>query len=331
MRIIVSRTDGIGDVVLTLPMLGVIKDQLPDAEIIFLNSSYTNPIVENCEHVNQVVNWDNYERNSVTEQAEALRVLNADAIIHVFPRPEIARAARLAGIGKRIGTTGRLYHIHTCNFLVRFTRKRSALHEAQLNLKLLKPLGIKDKIALRTLHRFYGLTRVPELPAILAEKLVSGKKNLILHPLSKGSAVEWGTANFRRLIELLPANDFNILLTGTEAEGAQFRSELPLDLPHVYDVSGKASLGELMALIAQSTALVACSTGPLHMAAALGICSVGLYSAKRPMHPGRWAPLGEKATYLVQRLHREAIHPLLAKPAIDRISPKQVKSKLLAC
>lgn len=169
------------------------------------------------------------------------------------------------------------------------------------------------------------------MPAILAEKLVSGKKNLILHPLSKGSAVEWGTANFRRLIELLPANDFNILLTGTEAEGAQFRSELPLDLPHVYDVSGKASLGELMALIAQSTALVACSTGPLHMAAALGICSVGLYSAKRPMHPGRWAPLGEKATYLVQRLHREAIHPLLAKPAIDRISPKQVKSKLLAC
>jgi len=312
-------------------MLGIIRDQLPDAEIIFLNRSYTNPIVENCEHVNEVVNWDKYERKSVIEQAEALRKLNADAIIHVFPRPEIARAARQAGIAKRIGTTGRLYHIHTCNFLVRFTRKRSSLHEAQLNLKLLKPLGIKDKIALRLVHRFYGLTRLPSLPDFLTEKLAKGKKNIILHPLSKGSAVEWGTANFRELIELLPPDDFNIFLSGTEAEGKMFRSELPLDLSHVHDISGKASLEELMALIAHTEALVACSTGPLHIAAALGICSIGLYSAKRPMHPGRWAPLGEKATFLVQRLHQKAIHPLLAKPAIDRISPQQVKTKLLAC
>lgn len=331
MRIIVSRTDGIGDVVLTLPLLGLIKEQMPDAHILFLNRSYTNPIVESCVHADEVVNWDSIEKLPLAAQAEALRKLNADAIIHVFPQPDIARAAKQAGIPKRIGTTGRLYHIPTCNLLVRFSRKRSALHEAQLNLKLLKPLKIKHKMPLRSVHHYYGMERLAELPQWADELIDRQKKNIVLHPLSKGSAVEWGMHNFKQLIERLSGDKFQIFLSGTEEEGKLFRPNLPIQLPHVHDLSGKLNLAELTAFISRCSGLVACSTGPLHIAAALGICSVGLYSSKRPMHPGRWAPLGTKATYLVQRLRSNAIHPLLVRPSIQKISPKLVEAKLLAC
>jgi ADP-heptose:LPS heptosyltransferase len=44
--------------------------------------------------------------------------------------------------------------------------------------------------------------------------------------------------------------------------------------------------------------LVAASTGPLHIASAVGIHAIGLYPSKRPMHPGRWMPLGGNASYL---------------------------------
>jgi heptosyltransferase-3 len=329
MRIIISRTDGIGDVILTLPLLGVIKEKHPNAELIFLNKSYTTPILENCAHLSQIVHWDELEKLSIHEQTDALRSLNADVIIHVFPRPEIARAAKLAGIKMRIGTTGRLYHITTCNHLVRFSRKRSNLHEAQLNLKLLKPLGLKTFIPLRDVWKYYGLSA----PAIKAEHkalLVSTKKNLILHPLSKGSAVEWGAANFSRLIELLPENEYHIFISGTAAEGALFKDKLPLHKPNVTDLSGKMNLGELMAFVNHADALIACSTGPLHIAAALQKCAIGLYSDMRPIHPGRWAPLGSNAHFLVYRNRGIGKDRLFPRPHIDRISPNLVKEKLIS-
>lgn len=329
MRIIISRTDGIGDVILTLPLLGLIKEQIPGAELIFLNRSYTTPILENCAHVNQIVQWDKLEKLNIHQQAEALRSLNADVIIHVFPRPEIARAAKLAGIKKRIGTTGRLYHISTCNLLVRFSRKRSSLHEAQLNIKLLKPLGIKTFIPLREIWQYYGLT-APIIAPENEQLLKTGKKNLVLHPMSKGSAVEWGLSNYSRLIELLPENEYHVFVTGTEAEGQLFRAGLPLKKNNLTDISGKMNLTELMAFISKADALIACSTGPLHIAAALNIYALGLYSDIRPIHPGRWAPLGQFAHYLVYRNRGFGKDRLFPKPNIDRISPNLVKEKLLS-
>jgi ADP-heptose:LPS heptosyltransferase len=45
--------------------------------------------------------------------------------------------------------------------------------------------------------------------------------------------------------------------------------------------------------------LVAASTGPLHIAAALGVKAIGLFAPMRPIHPGRWAPVGKDAHFVV--------------------------------
>ena len=43
-RIIISRTDSIGDVMLTLPMCVWLKKNIPGVELIYLGKNYTKPV-----------------------------------------------------------------------------------------------------------------------------------------------------------------------------------------------------------------------------------------------------------------------------------------------
>ncbi len=294
-RIIISRTDAIGDVILTLPLAVYIKRQNPDCDIVFLGRNYTRDIAAICPAIDSFISWDDISENPVEE----LKKLNADVIIHVFPRKKIAKAARKAGIQFRVGTSHRTFHWLNCNRKVSFTRKNSDLHEAQLNFELLKGIGISHVPALEELGAMQLLSPNISLRADLNELIDKSKFNLILHPGSRGSAREWGIDRFAELIKLLPADKFKIFLTGTEKEGALFRSELAEPFPQVTDLSGKLSLSELIVFVQHCNALLAASTGPLHIAAALGIHAIGLYPPIRPMHPGRWAPIGKNAKVFV--------------------------------
>ena len=54
-KIIISRTDRIGDVVLTLPMAGIIKSKYPNCKILFLGKTYTEPIINASIHLNTIL------------------------------------------------------------------------------------------------------------------------------------------------------------------------------------------------------------------------------------------------------------------------------------
>ena len=299
-RIIISRTDSIGDVVLTLPVAGMLKSKLPQSEIIFLGRSYTHEVIKACEHIDTFVNWDELSSLKENEAIQALKEINADLIIHVFPRPEIAKPAKKAGIPQRMGTTNRFYHWHTCNKLVRLSRRKSSLHEAQLNIKLIEIISGISSISLEEISKLYGLTKVEPLNSNFTQLIDNNKMNVILHPKSKGSAREWGVHNFIKLIGLLPEKEFEIFVSGTKEEGELIRGSGIFDSDHVTDLSGKMSLGQLMSFIKSCDSLVAASTGPLHLAAAMGIKAIGIYPPIKPMHPGRWAPIGIKAGFIVK-------------------------------
>lgn len=295
-RIIISRTDSIGDVILTLPLTGLIKAHWPEAEIMFLGKDYTMPILQHATFVDQAISLDQLMEQGELKAVEKLRSFKADAILHVFPRKPIARLAWKAQIPYRFGSTGRLYHYLYCNRLIPLSRKRSPLHEASLNAILLKGLGIKNIPQPEGLPAYYGLN-AQTLAGINRVRL--HHPAVILHPGSKGSAREWDMAHFHNLSLLLNQQGYHVYLTGTEAEGAYFRPWLCQSQPWINDLSGKLTLEELFGFIAAADALVAASTGPLHMAAALGKLAIGIYPPIRPMHPGRWRPLGENSHYLV--------------------------------
>ena len=285
--IILSRTDSIGDVVLTLPMAGHIKEHFPNCKLIFLGRNYTRDVVALSEHVDEFISWD-----------ETKILPKADMIVHVFPVKEIARAAKKAGISLRVGTTNRFFHWRTCNELIKLSRKNSDLHESQLNMKLLEFLNIPTELELEDMKKNYGFTKAEPLPEEWLKQIDKTRTNIILHPKSKGSAREWGLDNFSELINSLPETKFKIFISGTKDEGEQAKLLFEKH-KHITDLTGKLSLKQFISFINNSDVLVAASTGPLHIASALGKKAIGLFAPMRPIHPGRWKPIGENAKYLV--------------------------------
>ena len=294
-KIIISRTDNLGDVLLTLPIAGILKKKYPDCIIYFIGKSYTKALIKTCIHVDEFL-----DREALLKNNTILADLKADGIVHVFPDKAIAKAAKDTGIPLRIGTSHRWFHWLYCNSRVDFSRKNSDLHEAQLNLKLLKPLGITESFSLPQLSENIGFENIPVLPIALKNLLPDKKISLIFHPKSKGSAREWPMENYFQLAKALDPEKYSIFITGTENEGTLIKDQKKeiFDLPNIIDLTGKCSLEELISFIAAADGLIACSTGPLHIASSLGKNSIGIYPPMRPIHPGRWAPLGKKTTVL---------------------------------
>ncbi|MBK9292064.1 MAG: glycosyltransferase [Bacteroidetes bacterium] len=293
--LIISRTDSIGDVVLTLPMCGLIKRYYPETKIIFLGKAYTKAVLRSCIHIDEIWDADALLQQPPDRQLAALKSAGANTMIHVFPRRDLATLAAKAGIAHRIGASGRWYHYLFVNHLVPLSRRSSDLHEAQLNIKLLMPLGIVDFVPQARIWPLYGfkplVTNDDKAPFDLIQP---DKINLIFHPKSKGSAREWPLEKFAELAGLLPEEKFRIFVGGTAAEGELIKP-LMAQHPRLIDLTGQLDLEQYIRFIARADGLVAASTGPLHLAAALGRIAVGIYPAIRPIHPGRWRPLGPMA------------------------------------
>lgn len=294
--VIISRTDSIGDVMLTLPVCAWLKNKYPEVNIVFLGKGYTKSVVEAYDLVDKFEDWNDYLNTPKTDKIQAFRALKADVIIHVFPDKEIASLAKKARIEMRIGTSHKAYHLLTCSHRVNFTRRKSDLHESQLNHELLRPIGLKELPSLDEIIQTTSHFKINKVA--LPERFKSLKDVTILHPKSQGSAKEWPVSKYMEVAKTIASEGKTVVFTGTEKEGELFRNEIPKD-ENIIDSTGQLSLEELMVLIGNAKNLVACSTGPLHIAAYSGINTIGLYSPKRPIHPGRWKALGKNVKIIV--------------------------------
>ena len=326
--IIISRTDSIGDIVLAMPVAGVLKKNFPGIKIALLGSIYTRDIANSCAHFDEFITLEDFYSKDVF-------ICNKKpaAIIHLTTNAQVAKRALELKIPRRIGTSSRLYHWWTCNQLVHLSRKNSGLHEAQLNLKLLKPLGIKQNFSLEEIPELYGLTRIEKLSTQYDYLLKKDKFNIIIHPKSQGNAREWPIKHFIQLINMLDQQDYNILLSGVEKERI-FINEIVEKLnKRVTVIAGVLSLGQFISLINQSDALLANSTGPLHIAAALGKNAIGLYPPLKPKDPERWGPVGEKSEVFVLKKNcndcRNTVDACACMDAIEPLSLKITIDKLL--
>lgn len=324
-RIIINRTDNVGDVILTLPMAKAIKDHFPDTEVLFLGKPYTLPLISRNLYIDEYLNWE-----EIRKDPKNLRDTGADLIIHVFNNREVAELAKKAGIKYRLGTSHRIYNIWTCNRFVHFGRSKSDLHEAQLNLKMLSPLGIRKQYSREEVGGMYGWKDHKPDRTRFTDWLVPEKFNLIIHMKSFGNAKEWKSENFLQLAGSLDPDQFNILLTGTDKEGEMIRQEVPdiFKLEHTTDVTGKFNIDDFFDFVQCVDGLLACSTGPLHIAAATGVRTLGLYPSARPKHAGRWGPLGPHVDYIEDSSPMDAplnipVEPVLRK-ILQWIQPKEI-------
>lgn len=324
-KIIISRTDSIGDVLLTLPLCEWLKKNHEDCTIIFLGKAYTKAIIESYDCVDQFVDWDAIDNSPTTFQVDALRALEADVIVHVFPNKKIASLAKKIKIPMRIGTSHRSYHLLTCNHRPNFTRKRSNLHEAQLNFELLRPLGLKEIPSLESMNAIttHFQAKTSKIPQKIEEFVQKHPKYVILHPKSQGSALEWPIDKYIQLSQYLVAKNLGVIFTGTQSEGEKFSGKIPIH-SSILDSTGQLTLDELIYLISKAEGIVACSTGPLHIGGFFGIKAIGLFSPKRPIHPGRWKPLGKQSHALVYDENCEVCKNRKTCTCIEKIEVEKV-------
>ena len=326
-NIILSRTDSIGDVILAMPMAKILKDKFPNITIALLGKQYTKAAADACIYFDAFIDVEDFLTNQITVNGK-----QPQAIIHLNTVSKIAKRAKELKILVRVGTAGRLYHWKTCNYLVHFSRKRSALHEVQLNLKLLKPFGITKSFSLKTIAGFYGLEKLQPLRNEYASLIKKDKFNVIIHPKSQGNAREWSIENFIALIQSLDADKYNIFISGTESERKFMQPLFDAVKNKVTDIVGRIPLEQFISFINECDALVANSTGPIHLASALGKDAIGLYPPLKPKHAGRWGPVGIKSQVFTLNKFCEkcklakdycecinSIHPAIIKSALDKI------------
>jgi len=307
-------------------MAGMLKKHYPECKILFLGRNYTRDVILMSVHVDEFINFDELEKLSSDSQVMFFKNLNADVFLHVLPQKKIATIVKKSEIPLRVGTTNRIFHWTTCNKLIKLSRKNSPLHESQLNLKLLSFLGINEEPSLLKIRDYYGFQKPPSLNSDFVALIDNARLNIILHPKSKGSAKEWGTMNFLKLIDVLPEDKFKIFISGTSQDASLMSDFLEAveEKKNVVDITGKMSLEQFIAFIYHCDGLVAASTGPLHISAALGKVAIGLFSSRRPIHPGRWQPIGKRAVALVYDPHCPDCAAGRDCNCITRIKPQQI-------
>jgi ADP-heptose:LPS heptosyltransferase len=118
------------------------------------------------------------------------------------------------------------------------------------------------------------------------------EKFIIIHPGSGGSAVDLPIDKFKELIKHLTDKKYKIVLTGSERE-TEICNRLALN-EFVFNLAGRFNLEELIVLISKCSLLVANSTGPIHIAAALNKFTFGFYPKVKVCSAKRWGPYTDK-------------------------------------
>jgi ADP-heptose:LPS heptosyltransferase len=167
-----------------------------------------------------------------------------------------------------------------------------------LNFELARPFGLKSIPSFESTIAIGPHFSLPIKPTPTSVKNIDLSKAIVLHPKSQGSAIEWPIEKYYALSQQLIQSGKTVLITGTEKEGEMIRKQFYFS-QHLIDLTGQLTLSELIALLAKVKVVVACSTGPIHIAAILGTPTIALFSSRKPIHPGRWRPLGAKSKVLV--------------------------------
>lgn len=300
-KVLITRTDRIGDVILTLPLVNIAKNVFRNAKVFFLVKEYTRDLLRNYEGVDELFIEETYP--GFIDKYKFFKSQNFDLVICVKPGFELALIFYLCRIKYRIGTGYRWYSF-LFNCRVYEHRKVSDKHESEYNINLLRYF-LKD---IRTENKFNFKFSEQEKIA-LNEKLKKLNANLsgkyiIIHPGSKGSARDLPGEKFSYFIKtfLVKHKEFKILLTGllNEKDFIQkiISTEIAVDQGRLVNLAGELSLRELMILISNTKLFISNSTGPIHIAGALNKNIIGFYPNSKVMSDTRWKPLAENVVIL---------------------------------
>lgn len=308
MKVLLTRTDRLGDLVLSLPAVDQLAAARPDWEIHLMVAPAAVPLVEHHPRLARVWTWD--DGMGVAAQRvlrDELRAEGIAAAVMLQYRRELALLLREAGIGRRHGPWSKTSSWLLLNRGRWQARSRRTAHEADLGAELVAALAGPDAGPLLLPRLYPDPQALDRGLAFRRERAAGAEIVAFVHPGSGGSALDWAPAGFAALASVLADRPrWQVFITGAGADAAAIGAMDGLLDPRVEVVLDAWDLRGLLGVLAAGDVFVGPSTGPLHMAAALDLATIGLYPPVRAMAPDRWGPRG---------LWAEALVPAVACPA----------------
>lgn len=287
-KLLLIRVDRIGDLVLTLPVDQ--QDELKRKyDILWWISQGLEFVLEASREPRQFLSIK--KEGGWKEFWHLFKVIRAvrPHIAVIFQAPWwISLLCFLAGVRVRGGRRSQWHSYLFLNKGLRQSRSQSDKHESEYNFELLNHV-----LNIHNPKRPHLDLFVPESKTILNKFGLQAKKYYVVHPGMAGSSRNANTSFYLQVIKNYSEKD-TVVITGTKAD-------LPYIEPLKEKLSGEQNIlwlneklngRELIAVVQESIATVAPSTGVVHLAASTGTKTLGIYSPVQTQWPRRWGPRG---------------------------------------
>ncbi len=301
-NILIIQLWGIGETILTVPAIKALKERYNKTAIDVLCTSrnrdvyFKYPFISKLNVINLNIfslkwfvlkNWKKYD--IVIDMEE---YLNISAIMSFF----LGKYT----IGYSHGTRSLTY-----SKKVKYNDKQ---HTSKTFFDLVKPLGIKGTVKKLEKLNYTGTDkRIVDL-ALKYSKI--NKKHFIVG-IAPGAAESsksrmWPKQNFAELIEKVSKKKKNakIILIGANYENKLNENIIKLiknkrAAKNVLNLAGKFTLKQTFYLISKCNVFIGNDSGPMHIGAAMGVKTIGLFG---PNLPVRFCPLNKKSKSIYKKM-----------------------------
>jgi heptosyltransferase III len=283
-KILCIKPRGIGDILLSTIILQNIKNAYPDAEIDYLTEGFAKASLEHHPLVNKVLTMGRTE--FPLKAAWRIRKENYDLIIDLWSNPRSAQITFLTGVKYRVGFAyrGRKY---AYNILA--TSSRGAKHSAEHNLELLKALKIP--VISKTVNYFTSSYDKVFADEFFKKNFTPGKGVLGVIP---AGGWESKRCDKEKWVEIIRAykEKYKISTLVLWGPGDQKDAEyIKENTPEVV-LAPETELNRMAALIEKCSIVIANDSGPMHIAAALGVPTIGIFGPTDPEGHGPYSSSG---------------------------------------
>jgi len=304
-RILISRTDRIGDVLLSTPVIKALREKFPQAYIAMLVAPYARDIVEGNPYLDEVIIYDRDGKHKSWRRtikfAGGLKKKKFDLAVILHPSNRLHLVTFLAGIPFRLGYDRKLGFL--VNLRKAHTKQEGRKHEAEYNLDLVSELGISGNpddlfMPVRQDSERY----IDDL--FIKEGINPQDRILAINPGASCPSKIWPPGNFARVVEKLAGpHNFKILILGGPKE-IGLADKLAQEIKgKVINLAGKTSVSQLASIFKRCSLFISNDSGPVHIASAVGVPVVSIFGRNQPgLSPRRWGPLGKSSKYL----HKDA-------------------------
>lgn len=288
---------GIGDLLAATPAIRALSRHF-ETPLTVMTTSYAASILQDRPDVGDVISDDGVEN-----ERELARTLAPRGFTHAvvfWSTARIAGAMRRARIPVRVGQARRLYSwTYTKRVVVRTELGDMTSHWTDVQMDYARALGAQPESSDFAIDIRLRPADIASADALLADEGISGPF-AVLHA-ARGldlNRVQWPVARFAMLADAIgAAYGVPVVLTGSRADAPTIARIGELAQRRCLSVAGKTSLMTLAALLRRATPVVALDSGPMHIAAALGAPTVGIFALRTDL-PDRWRPLGPRAALL---------------------------------